>query len=98
MVYDCVSKDAADCGMPVERSDILRALTEGIESGLAQAYRLAVDAEPLQEMPSLEEMETPHTIDYYLTPKGMELHLAYNDLWPFVEQGILKDGWTLPTE
>jgi hypothetical protein len=80
MIYDVVLRDTERCGMPASQSEILRALTEVVETGLAKAYRLR--GEPLGELPGLpplEEMEMPHRIYYYLTPNGKEVQQSEVD-------------------
>jgi hypothetical protein len=95
-----VFEDAASWGMPVELPGIVTALREVIQSGLAKAYKYAGNTlGELQGMPSIEEMETPHLIYYYLTPKGRELQQSDNDDWPpWDEHGELRKDWVPPTE
>jgi hypothetical protein len=62
----------------VERLDIVKALTELVENGLAKAYLLSA-IEPSKEidgMPSLDIVEEDFSIYFYITKKGMDLHLA----------------------
>jgi len=55
-----VAKDAAKCGLVIERSEIVHALSGLIQDGLAKAYRLS-PFEPysteLQGMPPLDVIE-----------------------------------------
>jgi hypothetical protein len=103
MIYESVYSDPASSAMRVERPEIVRALLEVIEGGHATAYRLIVGwphdrLEKLDEAPPLEEMETPHTIYYGLTPKGKELHLSQDDGLPWDGAGGIREGWSPPTE
>jgi len=79
----------AKLGMAVYRSDVVKALHQLVESGMAKAYRL-YSTEPFKEdlegMPPLEVAETDFGTYFYITKKGMERHLS-DDGWPFDEDG-----------
>jgi len=83
-----VSNDCAKLGFAVERSDVVKALDELLEDGLAKAYLLG-GREPteLPGMPALDAPETYFKTYFYITKKGMDLHLSDDTWWPFEEDG-----------
>ena len=80
---------AAYCGklgMAVDRPDVLKALAELVEGGMAKAYLLS-GTEPnkeLEGMPPLDFAETDPGTYFYITKKGMERQVS-DDGWPFDE-------------
>ncbi len=83
-------KEGAECGLTIERSDVVSALAGLIEDGLAKAYLLS-PREPytteLQGIPSLDLIEEDFKTYFYITKKGMALHLSCDGPWPHLEQG-----------
>jgi hypothetical protein len=85
-----VTRDSARFGLTIERSDVVDALKGLIEDGFAKAYRLSSTtgpdplAEELAGMPPLDVLEDFQTY-FYITKKGMEVHLA-DDSWPFDDE------------
>jgi len=80
-----VVRDSAKFGFTVERSDIVNALAGLVEDGLAKAYLLS-SREPeqaLQGMPPLDVIEECFKTYFYITKKGMDLHLSDDTWWPF---------------
>ena len=79
----------AKLGMAVDRSDVVMALGELVDSRMAKAYRL-FSTEPFKEdlegMPPLDVVETYFKTYFYITKKGMERQLS-DDGWPFDEDG-----------
>jgi hypothetical protein len=83
-----VARDCAKLGFVVERSQIVTALGELIEGGLAKAYLLSGrNPEELRGMPSLDVVGDYFTIYFYVTPKGKELILPDDSWWPFDDEG-----------
>jgi len=77
-----VTKLAAKLGFTVGRSEIVHALAKLIEDGLAKAYILS-STEPSRElegMPPLDVVEEDFKTYFYITKKGMDLHLS-DDAW-----------------
>ena len=73
-----VAQDGAKLGFTIERSDIVDALTELIENGLAKAYLLS-STDPAQElkgMPPLDVVEADFKTYFYITRKETDLHLS----------------------
>jgi hypothetical protein len=96
-----VTEDGARCGLVIERPEIVRALTELVEGGLAKAYRLHGDgrtdfAEEMERRPSLDEMEDPRGPWFYITEAGRNVHRAEYQGWPFDDEGELRKDWTPP--
>jgi len=84
-----VARECAKLGFVVDRSHVVRALTELVESGLAQAYLLS-STEPARElpgMPALDVVEEWFETYFYVTRKGMDLHLSDDAWWPFDDEG-----------
>ena len=81
-------KEGAECGLTIERSDVVSALARLIEDGLAKAYLLSPRepyATELQGIPSLDLIEENFKTYFYITKKGMELHLSCDGPWPQLE-------------
>ncbi len=86
MILPYVEKDCAKLGLTMERSEIVNALSELVGGGLARAYPLP-SSEPLQGMPGLDAVEENFTTYFFITEKGMDLHLSDDTWWPFDDQG-----------
>ena len=91
-VDQVILRDAVEtgamCGLSVERSDVVEALGELVGQGLARTYRLSA-TEPsieLPGMPPLDVVEEYFTTYFFITEKGMDLHLADDSWWPFDEE------------
>jgi hypothetical protein len=87
------------CGVKVEKSDLVRALNELIESGLAKAYWLRGDGRPVEEfetMPTLSQMEDPYGAWFLVTEEGLKIHRTNGDFWPFHEDDELRQDWIPP--
>jgi hypothetical protein len=79
-----VAKEGASCGLTIERFEVVETLASLIEDGLAKAYLLSA-TEPIrkiQGMPQLEAVEEFFETYFYITPKGMILHLSDDLPWP----------------
>jgi hypothetical protein len=78
----------AKLGVAVDRSDVVKALAELVEGGMAKAYLLSPTepTEELEGMPTIDVVETYFKTYFYITKKGMERHLS-DDGWPFDGQG-----------
>jgi len=79
-----VTKDGAECGLIIERSEVVDGLAQLIEQGLAKAYLLSC-TEPRVE---LEGMPPPDVVDdegtYFLaTRKGIDLQVSGHSWWPW---------------
>ncbi|MDX2178805.1 MAG: hypothetical protein SFV18_04370 [Bryobacteraceae bacterium] len=96
-VDQCILHDVARNGskfeLTIERSDIADALKELIDDGLAKAYLLSGDMGPdpcageLPGMPPLDVVEKDFQTYFYITKKGMDVHLADTSWWPFHDEG-----------
>ncbi|MGH9614523.1 MAG: hypothetical protein ACRD4P_15735 [Bryobacteraceae bacterium] len=77
-VDQCILRHVAEIGvtygLTINRPEIVVALAELIDGGLAKAYFLP-STEPLQNMPPLDEVEEYFKTYFYITKKGMDLHL-----------------------
>jgi hypothetical protein len=95
-----VTKDGADCGVRIEKAEIVAALAELLNRGWAKAYRMdgsGSGAPPeIEGMPSLEEMEDFFGAWFYITGAGMKVQLADWEFWPFDDDNRLRKDWTPP--
>ena len=91
-------KDCNDLGFAVERSEIVKALWELIEDGMARACLLS-GKEPycieLDGMPPLDVVEEYSKTYFYMTEKGMDFNLADHPSWPFDDEGEPRPDWRL---
>ena len=89
IVLPVVARECAKLGFVVERSEIVGAMAELINDGLAKAYLLSSWAPPkeLQGMPLLDVVERDFETYFYITKKGMDQHLSDDTWWPFDDQG-----------
>ncbi|HWB85275.1 MAG TPA: hypothetical protein VG675_14120 [Bryobacteraceae bacterium] len=84
-----VARECANLGIIVERSQVVEALAELVESGLAKAYRLSCiePAEELRDMPPVDVVEEHFKTYFYISEKGLEVHLSDDASPPFDEDG-----------
>ncbi len=88
-----ISKDCLKLGFDVSRSEIVNALTALVNDGLAKAcwlYPHSPDRVEIDGMPCVETPEEVFKTYFYITSRGMELHLADDSWWPFDESGNVK--------
>jgi len=81
-----VTEGGAKLGLTLERSDVALALASLVRDGLAKAYLLspfAPHSTELQGMPDLDIVEEGFKTYFYITKKGMDLHLSDDSWWPF---------------
>jgi hypothetical protein len=78
-----VSRRGARLGVTLERSDIVTALGELVQQGLAKAYRLTESSSPLAGMPPLDVVEEYFETYFYITEKGKKLLPSYGREAPF---------------
>jgi len=93
-----VAKNAAKCGLVIERTEIVDALAALIQDGLAKAYLLS-PFEPfsteLQGMPPLDVIEEDFETYFYATKKGIDLQLSDDTSRCFDDKGELRPDWHL---
>ena len=95
-----VAKTGAKCGLTIERAEVVDALASLIADGLAKAYILpGPERSPfsgeLPGMPPMDEVEENFKTYFYITKKGMDLHLADDNRWPLDDDGELRKDWAL---
>jgi hypothetical protein len=88
------------CGLTIERSEIVDALSDLVARGLAKGYRLSPrpddpSAGELPGMPDLSAVEEDFRTYFYITEAGMAVHRANDDGWPLDDDGNLEPGWRL---
>jgi hypothetical protein len=93
-----VAEQTAKCGLTIERSEIVEALGGLVRDGLAKVYILS-PWEPfsteLANMPPLDVVEENFETYFYVTKKGIDLHLSDDTWWPFDDEGNLRPDWHL---
>jgi hypothetical protein len=87
-----VMKWGSKCGLTIDRTEVVQALASLIEDGLAKAYILpGPGRDPfsgeLKGMPSMDAIEEDFKTYFYITQKGMDLHLADDSWWPSDDTG-----------
>jgi len=95
-----VAKTGAKCGLTIERSEVVDALASLVADGLAKAYILpGPERNPfsgeLPGMPPMDEVEEYFRTYFYITKKGMDLHLSNDTWWPLDDDGELRKDWPL---
>jgi hypothetical protein len=84
-----VRKDCAKLGLAVERPEIVDALAGLVKDGLAKAYILSgwePFSQELTGMPPLDLVEEDFKTYFYITKKGMDLHLSDLAWRPFDDE------------
>jgi hypothetical protein len=81
-----VTREGSGFGLAIKRSDIVDALKELIENGLAKAYLLSgTSRDPfageLPGMPPLDIVEEDFQTYFYITKAGMDFHRADDTWW-----------------
>ena len=93
-----VAKTGARCGLTIERFEVVDALASLIADGLAKAYILpGPERSPfsgeLPGMPPMDEVEENFKTYFYITKKGMDLHLSDREWFPLDDEGELRKDW-----
>jgi hypothetical protein len=83
--------------LTIERSEVVGALASLIADGLAKAYILpGPERSPfsgeLPGMPPMDKIEDFRTY-FYITKKGMDLHLSDREWFPLDDEGELRKDW-----
>jgi hypothetical protein len=91
-----VARTGTKCGLTIERSEVVDALANLIADGLAEAYVLDPFSgkRELPGMPPVDEMADFRT-HFYITKKGMDLHLSDREWFPLDDEGELRKDWEL---
>jgi hypothetical protein len=98
-IADEVTKWGAECGLEIERSEIVAALADLIERGWAKAYWLHLSSRAPMEiegMPPLDKLDGHFGAWFGITDAGMKVQLADWEFWPFDDENQLRPGWTSP--
>jgi hypothetical protein len=90
-----VAEAGAKCGLTIERSEVVETLAGLIENGLAKAYVLRGSgddpfSDELKGMPPMDAVEQDFETYFYITKKGMDLHLSGVAWWPLDDEGKLR--------
>jgi hypothetical protein len=93
-----VARTGARCGLTIERSEVVGALASLIADGLAKAYILpGPERSPfsgeLPGMPPMDEVDENFKTYFYITKKGMDLHLSDREWFPLDDEGELRKDW-----
>ena len=94
-ITENITKLGAQCGVVIQKQDVVDALVSLTEHGFAKAYRLGRTTKEIEGVPSLDDILDPDLYTrcyFWATPKGNNEHtrLRSLDAWPFDEEGELK--------
>lgn len=87
------------CGLTIRRHDVIKALRNLVEAGLAKAYELSARdpfSREIEGMPQLDVVEEGFKTYFYVTKKGMAFHEADRSWWPLNSDDALLPGWNAP--
>jgi hypothetical protein len=91
-----VTRVGKDCGLTIEKSEIVEALKELVELGWATAYLPNPhELVEIEGMPPLDNLEGQDGAWFYITEAGRKFQNEY-DGYPFDEQGEMRKDWTPP--
>jgi hypothetical protein len=91
-----VARDSARCGLAISQAEIVEALADLIDAGLARAYRLSgAEVRVFHGVPTLQEAENFYT-HFWATQTGRELMTVDREWWPFDDLGELRSDWVPP--
>jgi hypothetical protein len=93
-----VLESGRDCGLAIERSEIVTALEELIRRSWAKAYFLGPSAGEIDGMPPLDKLEGHEGAWFLVSEAGMKIQLAEWEFWPFDENNQLRKDWAPPVE
>jgi hypothetical protein len=94
MIYTEIHKFGERCGLTFHPSEILTALIDLIELGLARAYWLwQHPARGIEGVPPLDEIDKYY---FWLTEEGKKVQLADYENWPFDTAGAIRKEWVPP--
>jgi hypothetical protein len=98
-----VAKVAAQCGLTIQRPEVVEGLAVLVHAGLAKAYDLSgVRSDPfegeLQGMPPLHTPEEHFRTYFFLTKHGMDLHQSDDSWWPLDENDEILPDWEPPRD
>jgi hypothetical protein len=96
-----VRRTSSDCGMTISVHEILQALADLVAAGLAKPYRLSNGVKGIDGMPPAGEIGSPDEPDvedafFWITKKGMKIHVAECPDWPFDDNNVLRADWIPP--
>ena len=94
MIYGELHKFGERCGLTLRASEILAALIQLIELGLAKAYWLwQPPVREIEGVPPLDEIDRYY---FWLTEEGRKVQLADYENWPFDTEGAVRRDWVCP--
>jgi hypothetical protein len=92
IILDDVRESCVECGLHIERVEVVEALRDLVTSGLARAVILSqppAESVDVDGMPPMDEVEEAFRTYFFITKKGMEVHLSDD---PFDDVGHLRPG------
>jgi hypothetical protein len=97
-ILSMVNTHSDKTGITITRGEIVEALTELVKSGLAKAEHLSPwpgESVEVEGMPTMDEIEEFFKTYFFITERGMEVHLSNGPRWPRDDEGNLRPGWHL---
>jgi hypothetical protein len=98
VILPSVAEDGAKCGLIIGRSEVVQALAGLVEDGVAKAYLLsgtAPNVTELRAMPPIDIPEEHFKTYFYITKKGLDVHVSDDTWYPMDDEGNLKPAWRL---
>lgn len=99
MIDKWVMQKSARAGLTVQDTEIIEALTDLIQSGLARTYRFRPpyksQPDQIPGMPRLEEISEYY---FWATPEGRDLQVSDRSWYPFDDDDELRKDWAVPTQ
>ena len=86
------------CGLTFESDEIIRALGDLMNRGLARGFLLTPNSKPPNEVDRLPDEKEIGKYYFRVTQRGMDLQLAPYDEWPFDDENVLRRDWCAPAE
>ncbi len=97
-ILSMVNTHSDKTGVTISRAEVVGAMTGLVESDLAKAEHLSPwpgESVEVEGMPPMDEVEEDFKTYFFITEKGMKLHLSDDSWYPFDDDGNLKPGWHL---
>ena len=96
-ISQIVGKLCLQCEFVPDPSEILHALFDLIDAGLAKAYRVSAthSFEEMLGFPPRDEVKG-WRYGFLITRKGRDIQSSNEEKWPFDEAGLPRAGWCAP--
>jgi hypothetical protein len=93
-----VNMNSDKTGVTIDRAEVIDALTQLVEGGLAEAWILSEwpgKSVKVEGMPPMDAIEENFITYFFITEKGKKAHLSDDTWYPFDDDGNLRPDWRL---